>query len=108
MEINAVGFKQLLYPIVSFTMFIHLKLELLGVSQKEIDNIKKTKKVNKYTTIYSPYTAILFTKNIQEGSAFKPKQVLFKLKNLDTVWVEVSLFQDQIHSLKNIVSYLTM
>lgn len=71
-----------------------LKLKLLGVSDKEIKNINK----NKYsanTIIYSPIDGYVFVKNIDNGSAFNAKQKLFQIVNLDDVWVEAKLFEEQ-------------
>jgi len=71
-----------------------LKLKLLGVSDDEIKNIGK----NKYsanTTIYSPVDGYIFMKSVNQGSAFNAKQKLFEIVNLDAVWVEVKLFEEE-------------
>ena len=82
-----------------------LKLELLGVSDAEIDAVVSQGKASPNTTIYSPANGYVFVKNIDNGSAFKSKQKLFSIVNLDEVWVEVKLFQEQRESLKDISSY---
>jgi Cu(I)/Ag(I) efflux system membrane fusion protein len=72
-----------------------LKLKLLGISNREINNIVKKKKVTPNTTIYSPIDGYIFIKNIQNGSAYNAKDVLFEILNLDSVWVEVKLLEEQ-------------
>jgi len=78
-----------------------LKLELLGVSQKEIKELLSTKKVSKNTTIYAPVSGYIFKKNITHGSAFNAKNELYEIVNLDEVWVETKVFEDDIAWLKN-------
>ena len=77
-----------------------LKLELLGVSQKEINAVIKSKKVSQSTTIYAPLSGYVFKKNISQGSAFNAKTELFEIVNLDEVWVEAKVFQEDIEWLK--------
>ncbi len=81
-----------------------LKLKLLGVSSAEIKNIKSGK-YSKNTTIYSPVDGYIFKKNINKGSAFNAKQNLFRIVNLDDVWVEVKIFQEQLATLGDIQKY---
>jgi len=78
-----------------------LKLELLGLSQKEIDTVLKEKRVSRYTTIYAPVSGYIFVKNILQGSAFNAKKKLFEIVNLDEVWVETKIFEDDVAWIKN-------
>ncbi len=72
-----------------------LKLELLGVSQKEIVEIIKQDKAMPNTKIYAPQSGYIFEKSIDNGSAFKAKQRIFQIVNLDEVWVEAKLFEEE-------------
>ena len=76
-----------------------IKLRLLGVSQKEINAIASKRYADAFTTVYAPISGWIFEKNINEGSSFNSKKRLFQIVNLDKVWVEVMLFQDE---LKNV------
>ena len=78
-----------------------LKLSLLGVATKEISALIGKKKISLNTTIYAPQSGYVFVKNINDGSAFNAKTNLFKIVNLDTVWVEVQVFEDDVKWLKN-------
>ena len=77
-----------------------LKLELLGVDEKEITALLKNKKVSSNTTIYAPVSGYIFTKNIVDGAAFSAKNKLFEIVNLDEVWVETKIFEDDVNWIK--------
>lgn len=79
-----------------------IKLHLLGVDDKEIQKIEKERKVDEFTTIYAPHSGWIFEKNIRQGSSFDMKKKLFQIVNLEEVWVEVKLYQDQIESLSSL------
>ncbi len=72
-----------------------LKLELLGVSQKEIADVIKQDKAMPNTKIYASQSGYIFEKNINNGSAFKAKQKIFQIVNLDEIWVEAKLFEEE-------------
>ena len=74
-------------------------LVLLGVSKREINSIFKNRKVNSYTSIFSPINGWVFIKNINRGTAFKVGTKLFEIINLDKVWIEVKIYQNQISSI---------
>ena len=78
-----------------------LKLELLGVSTSEIQSVIKSKEVSQNTTIYSPVSGYIFSKNIMSGSAFNAKAKLFEIVNLDEVWVETKIVEDDLSWIKN-------
>jgi Cu(I)/Ag(I) efflux system membrane fusion protein len=77
-----------------------IKLELLNINKKEIKAIENRQTMSKFTTIYSPTSGWIFKKSINQGSAFSAKQKLFQIVNLDEVWAEVKLFQEQLQNLE--------
>lgn len=72
-----------------------LKLQLLGISQKEISRLIKNKTASADTTIYAPVDGYIFIKGVDKGAAFKAGQQLFQIVNLDEVWVEAQLFEEE-------------
>lgn len=72
-----------------------LKLELLGISEGEIEGTIAKGKALPNTTIYSPVDGYIFMKGVQQGTAFNAKQRLFEIVNLDEVWVEAKLFEEE-------------
>lgn len=79
------------------------KLELLKIPRSEINAKIKNKTL---TTLTSPIDGYVFKKNINNNSAFNTKQVLFKIVNLDSVWVEVKIHQNQLQELQNINTFI--
>ncbi|MEN4053625.1 MULTISPECIES: efflux RND transporter periplasmic adaptor subunit [Sulfurimonas] len=77
------------------------KLELLGVDAREIAAVLKEKNVSPNTTIYAPTSGYIFTKNIVNGAAFNAKNRLFEIVNLDEIWVETKIFEDDVNWIKN-------
>lgn len=81
------------------------KLLLLNVDIKEIDSIMKSSKVSRYTNIYAPQSGYIFTKNISNFDAFKAKQKLFEIVNLDSVWVEAKIHQSELQNIKSLEKF---
>jgi len=75
------------------------KLRLLGISDKEIRQIENTRKVSEFTTLYAPQSGWIFQKNINQGAYFSTQTKLFQIVNLEKVWIEVKLYQDEIEKL---------
>lgn len=75
------------------------KLRLLGVHDEEINRINSERKVDEFTTLYAPQSGWIFEKNINEGASFSPQKKLFQIVNLEKVWVEVRLYQNEIEKL---------
>lgn len=78
------------------------KLELLGVDPKEIVSIEQKRTADTTTTIYAPVSGWIVEKHINNGSAFKTMNTLFTIVDLDHVWVEMKLYQDDIDALKEL------
>ena len=81
------------------------KLILLGVHEKEIQQIQKVGDADVYTTIYAPIDGWVVEKKINKGSSFTTKKKLFQIVNLDKVWMEVKLFQEELQHLKTLDNF---
>ena len=81
------------------------KLRLLNVSKKEIKLIKNKREVDEFTTIYAPISGWIFEKNLNLGSSFKKQQKLFEIVNLDKVWMEAKLFQNELKTLNTLKNF---
>ena len=79
-----------------------VKLQLLGVDDKEIKCIETDQYADYYTTIHAPISGWIFEKNINEGASFNTKKRLFEIVNLEKVWVEVKLFQQELSTLHSL------
>ena len=82
-----------------------IKLELLNVSTKEISHIKRTHQVEKYTTLVAPASGWIFEKNINQGSSFGGGKKLFQIVELDRVWMEVKLYQNELEKINRLKDF---
>ncbi len=82
-----------------------LKLELLGIKDFEIKAVLKKGRAQANTTIYAPVDGYVFIKGIEKGSAFNAKDKLFQIVNLDEVWVEAKLFEEERARLSTTLNY---
>ncbi len=81
------------------------KLRLLGVSETEIDAVAKTKKADTLTSVVAPVSGWIFEKGIVEGSAFNDHTRLFRIVNLDRVWIEAELYQKELPLLPSLTQF---
>lgn len=81
------------------------KLQLLNVPDNEISSIKDKDRSSNYTKIIAPQSGYIFSKNINQGSAFKQMQKIFQIVNIDKLWVEVKIHQNQLKILNEVKEF---
>ncbi|GBD87275.1 cation efflux system protein CusB precursor [bacterium BMS3Abin03] len=69
------------------------KLELLDVSDKEIERLRTTKKINKYVTLYAPFNGTVISKEVIEGEKIKPGSPLLKIADLSNLWLMADIYE---------------
>jgi Cu(I)/Ag(I) efflux system membrane fusion protein len=67
------------------------RLELWGVSERQIENVLRSGRPTRTITLYSPASGIVTAKNIVRGQAFEAGQTLYTIVDLSQVWVEAEL-----------------
>lgn len=72
------------------------KLELLGVSNKEIARLQKNRKILNKVTFYAPSDGIIFVKNINIGSGIKKGDEVLRIINIDSLWVLANINQEDL------------
>ena len=82
-----------------------IKLELLGVPAGEIDAVKSRGKASRLTMITAPVKGWIFEKRLNAGSAFRSGQKLFELVDLDKVWIEAKIYQQDIPLLDKLTRF---
>jgi len=92
-------------PSKAMLQSLRRKLDLLGVGADEIDKVRTTMKADALTTIHAPASGWIFMKNVSEGSAFKAGMTLFTVVNLDRVWVEAALYQQELPQLDTLTEF---
>jgi Cu(I)/Ag(I) efflux system membrane fusion protein len=72
------------------------RLELLGISGQEIDEVLRTGKAVDAIAIRSPVDGYVVGKNAVAGAAVQPGVVLFEVADLSRVWVTAEIYERDI------------
>ncbi len=76
------------------------KLLSLGVDQKQINEIKKSRKVPRVVKVYAPQSGMVSSLSVREGMYVKPSSLVMTLADLSSVWVLAEVFESQSEWLK--------
>jgi Cu(I)/Ag(I) efflux system membrane fusion protein len=72
------------------------RLELLGISAQEIDDVVRTGKLADAISIRSPVEGYVIAKTAVAGLAVQPGTVLFEVADLSQVWVNAEIYEQDI------------
>ena len=72
------------------------KLLRWGVMQGQIDELRQSRKVQERLALYSPIKGTVTEKMVVERSAIKSGEVLYRLANLETVWVYLDIYEHEL------------
>jgi len=70
-----------------------LKLRRWGLTDAQVAALVENKQVADRVTLYSPIQGTVIEKSIFENSAFKAGDALYRVANLDTVWVYLDIYE---------------
>lgn len=76
------------------------RLELLGVSQNQINALERTGEVKTNLTVYSPVKGHVAQKNAFENMHVEPNTLLYKIADHTTAWVQVDIYENEISMIK--------
>ena len=65
----------------------------VGMTQEQIDNIKRTRKEELLVEIRSPADGFILERNVFLGGAFKPTATLYTVADLSLVWILADVFE---------------
>ncbi len=68
------------------------KLERWGIGADVLDDLARTHLAREALPVTAPSSGVIVEKNVVQGSAFQPGEVLFRIAPLDPVWVVAALF----------------
>lgn len=71
------------------------KLKSLGIGKKQINDVKKTRKVPQTISIYASQDGIVTMLMVREGMYVKPANRVMTLADLSSVWVLAEVFESQ-------------
>ena len=69
------------------------KLLRLGVTQRQVDELVRSRKIQEWMTLYSPIKGTVTEKLVVQKSAVKSGDVLYRLANLESVWVSLDIYE---------------
>jgi Cu(I)/Ag(I) efflux system membrane fusion protein len=72
------------------------RLELLGISPREIEDVLRAGKAGETVALRSPADGYVVVKNAVAGVALQPGTVLFEIADLSTVWVTAEVYEQDI------------
>uniref|UniRef100_A0A7V2ZL79 Efflux RND transporter periplasmic adaptor subunit n=1 Tax=Ignavibacterium album TaxID=591197 RepID=A0A7V2ZL79_9BACT len=76
------------------------KLQLLNVSDSEIEQLKETKEVKTTITLYAQKSGTVLEKNILEGQKIMAGEPLLKIANLSNLWLTADVYEYEIPKIK--------
>jgi Cu(I)/Ag(I) efflux system membrane fusion protein len=76
------------------------RLKLWGITARQISGIINGKPIKIDTTVYSPVNGVLLKENILQGDYFNAGKKLFELAGLNTVWMNVWVYEKDISFVK--------
>lgn len=69
------------------------KLLLWGLTPGQVDALVRDKKISDRVTLFSPITGTVTEKMVVQQGMVKPGEVLYRLANLEAVWVNLDLYE---------------
>ena len=72
------------------------RLDLLGISQKQIDEVLQTGKSNTQLIIRSPIKGHVIKKYVREGDYVQEGMPLYDVADLSSVWIQAQIYEDDL------------
>ncbi len=69
------------------------RLRLLGLTEEQVTILVEKKQTTDRVTLYSPISGTVIEKSIVEKAAFKAGDALYRIANLDSVWVYLEVYE---------------
>jgi Cu(I)/Ag(I) efflux system membrane fusion protein len=79
----------------AMTQGTRAKLEALGVSDEQIDEIRKSGKPAKLIKVHAPRDGVLVQLGVGEGMFIRPDQTIMTLSDLTSIWVIADVIESQ-------------
>ena len=69
------------------------KLLRWGLTQEQVDELVRNKKIHERLTLFSPIAGTVTEKMVVQKAMVKPGDVLYRLANLESVWVYLDIYE---------------
>ncbi len=77
------------------------KLKLMGIDEREIDEIVRNRKADYRLVIRAPRSGHIFAKAIVEGDRVEAGMMLFEVADLSVAWIEADVYEKDVAFLRN-------
>ncbi len=75
-------------------------LEISGIPAKDINVLEKTRKLSSQLNVVAPISGVLLERTITAGERVDALAPLFRVANLDTLWLDISVPQQYINQVR--------
>lgn len=72
------------------------KLELLDMSENEIENLLKSGETKTYVTLYAPFDGTVLSKNVMEGQKINAGANLLHIADLSELWLMADVYENEL------------
>ena len=86
-------FSEMRSPSANVTPGARLKLQRLGMTPQQVDELVSTRKATDRVTLVSPITGTVIEKMVSQKSSVKAGDTLYRVANLDSVWVYLDIYE---------------
>jgi Cu(I)/Ag(I) efflux system membrane fusion protein len=76
------------------------KLELLGITDLQINKLESSREVNLTLTYYSPFSGTVIEKKVEEGMYVNEGSEIYDVADISTVWNTVDVFEKDLGAVK--------
>lgn len=76
------------------------KLLRLGLTSQQVRELEQSGKVQENITLFSPISGTVLEKLVIQNNAVKAGEILYRVANLDSVWVTLDLFERDLPRIK--------
>lgn len=76
------------------------KLQLLQLSESDIEKIKETREVKTYVTLYAQNSGTVLEKNVLDGQKIMGGMPLLKIADLSNLWLTADIYEYELSKIK--------
>ena len=69
------------------------KLRLWGILPEQIVEVEKTRNIREHVTLYAPIRGTVIEKNIRAGQYVKEGDLLYRIAELDPIWLYLDIYE---------------
>ncbi len=80
---------------------ISKRLQIMGISMEQIQELEKKREPHWRLPVYSPYPGVIIRKNINEGAYFGEGDALYEIDDLSVLWNIFEVYENDIHHIRS-------